>query len=100
MNGATSGVKAGTALSSKEERGHDAAGIARTSIVEDARLYPEVSLCEDMAPFGVLSKHPCPVVALARCAIPTVFPALCKKLENSTQRLRCCSRRLGSGWAR
>ncbi|CAK0786549.1 hypothetical protein CVIRNUC_009762 [Coccomyxa viridis] len=43
MNGATSGVKAGTALSSKDERGHDAAGIARTSIVEDARLYPETT---------------------------------------------------------
>ncbi len=58
MNGATSGVKAGTALSSKDERGHDAAGIARTSIVEDARLYPEVSIYEDMAPFLSLVSSP------------------------------------------
>ena len=65
MNGATSGVKAGTALSSNEERGHDAAGIARTSVIEDARLYPEVSVREDMPPFSILSKQPCLVVASA-----------------------------------
>ena len=76
MNGATSGVKAGTALSSKEERGHDAAGIARTSIVEEARLYPEVSLCEDMAPFISSVKYFCLVVALARNALTRVFLAV------------------------
>ena len=58
MNGATSGVKAGTALSSKEERSHDAAGIARTSVVEDARLYPEVRHCKDVPPSLSLVSSP------------------------------------------
>ena len=42
MNGATSGAKAGTALSSKDEHGPGAPNIERPSVIEDARLYPEV----------------------------------------------------------
>lgn len=44
MNGATSGAKAGTVLSSKDEHGPGGPNIERASVIEDARLYPEVGL--------------------------------------------------------
>jgi hypothetical protein len=69
MNGATSGAKAGTTLSSNIEHGPGAPNIERPSVIEDARLYPEV---------GHLSvQPPCTALSFVSKSLPGYWLGFC-----------------------